>query len=179
MNELLYTAQDLAIILIGMDLDCRIESAVMDRIWNREKEFLAEPYRQDRRRFTLEVLYWRHYFSKKPLWTGSFRFVQKDLESGGHTVDLERYRSDYSNLNLFFKSVRIRCLYGMGKEYVRIKLRTLLAVYGYRRRSRLLIHHMQRCMEFYHLKATLRGGVDCDLSTCSLDQMLTFRVEQL
>ena len=45
MNELLYTAQDLAIILIGMDLDYRIESAVMDRIWNREKEFLAEPYR--------------------------------------------------------------------------------------------------------------------------------------
>ena len=35
MNELLYTAQDLAIILIGMDLDCRIESAVMHRIWNR------------------------------------------------------------------------------------------------------------------------------------------------
>lgn len=65
MNELLYTAQDLAIILIGMDLDCRIESAVMDRIWNREKEFLAEPYRQDRRKFTLEVLYWRHYFSEK------------------------------------------------------------------------------------------------------------------
>lgn len=92
-------------------------------------------------------------------------------------MDLERYRSDYSNLNLFFKSVRFRCLYGMGKEYVRIKLRTLLAVYGYRRRSRLLIRHMQRCMEFYHLKATLRGGADCDLSTCSLDQMLTFRVE--
>lgn len=34
-----------------------------------------------------------------------------------------------------------------------------------------------RCMEFYHLKATLRGGVDCDLSACGLDQMLTFRVE--
>ena len=65
MNELLYTAQDLAIILIGMDLDCRIESAVMDRIWNREKEFLAEPYRQDRRKFTREVLYWRHSFSEK------------------------------------------------------------------------------------------------------------------
>ena len=32
-------------------------------------------------------------------------------------------------------------------------------------------------MEFYYLKATLRGGADCDLSTCGLDQMLTFRVE--
>ena len=94
-------------------------------------------------------------------------------------MDLEEYRSDYADLNLFFKSVRIRCLYGMGKEYVRIKLRTLLAVYGYRRRSRLLIRHMQRCMEFYHLKATLRGGGDCDLTTCGLDQMLTFRVEQI
>ena len=81
MNELLYTAQDLAIILIGMDLDCRIESAVMDRIWNREKEFLAEPYRQDRRRFTLEVLYWRH-FPRKPLWTGSFRSSKKIWNPG-------------------------------------------------------------------------------------------------
>lgn len=82
MNELLYTAQDLAIILIGMDLDCRIESAVMDRIWNREKEFLAEPYRQDRRRFTLEVLYWRHYFSEKTTLDRELPVVQKDLESG-------------------------------------------------------------------------------------------------
>ncbi len=85
---------------------------------------------------------------------------------------------DDNMLNLFFKSVRIRCLYGMGKEYVRIKLRTLLAVYGYRRRSRLLVFHILRCMDFYHLKATLRGGGDCDLTTCGLDQMLTFRVEQ-
>ena len=179
MNELLYTAQDLAIILIGMDLDCRIESAVMDRIWNREKEFLAEPYRQDRRKFTLEVLYWRHYFSEKTTLDRELPVVQKDLESGGHTVDLEEYRSDYFDLNLFFKSVRLRCLYGMGKEYVRIKLRTLLVGYGYRRRSRQLVFHILRCMEFYHLKATLRGGADCDLSTCGLDQMLTFRVEQI
>ena len=82
MNELLYTAQDLAVILIGMDLDCRIESAVMDRIWNREKEFLAEPYRQDRRKFTLEVLYWRHYFSEKTTLDRELLVVQKDLESG-------------------------------------------------------------------------------------------------
>ena len=82
MNELLYTAQDLAIILIGMDLDCRIESVVMDRIWNREKEFLAEPYRQDRRKFTLEVLYWRHYFSEKTTLDRELPVVQKDLESG-------------------------------------------------------------------------------------------------
>ena len=178
MNELLYTTQDLAIILIGMDLDCRIESAVMDRIWNREKEFLAEPYRQDRRRFTLEVLYWRHYFSEKTALDRELPVVQKDLESGGHTVDLEEYCSDYFDLNLFFKSVRIRCLYGMGKEYVRIKAAALFWLCtGSRRRSRLLIYHMQRCMEFYHLKVTLRGGTDCDLSTCGLDQMLTFRVE--
>jgi len=33
-------------------------------------------------------------------------------------------------------------------------------------------------MEFYYLKATLCGGGDCDLTTCGLDQMLTFRGEQ-
>ena len=58
----------------------------------------------------------------------------------------------------------------------RIKLRTLLKQYGYKRRSQLLLQHINRCMLFYHLGATLRGGVPCSIEDADLDQMLTFRV---
>ena len=35
---------------------------------------------------------------------------------------------------------------------------------------------INRCMLFYHLEATLRGGVPCSIESADLDQMLTFRV---
>ena len=78
--------------------------------------------------------------------------------------------------DLFFKNIRIRILYSSGNDYVRLKLRTLLKEYGYQRRSKLLVEHINRCMLFYHLEATLRGGVSCCIEEAGLDDMLTFRV---
>lgn len=76
----------------------------------------------------------------------------------------------------FFKQTRIRILYGYRKDYVKIKLRTLLKEYGYKRRSQNLILHIQECMEVYGLEATLRGGVPCNVAEVGIDAMLTFRV---
>ena len=88
----------------------------------------------------------------------------------------EQYMSDFSNLDLFFKKIRIQILYGKGNDYVRVKLRTLLKHYGYKRRSQLLIQHINRCLYFYHLEITVRGGIPCLIEDATLDQMLIFHV---
>ena len=176
MNALLYSALDLAAIISSMDLGCQEESYMIDRIWEGEKSFFADQYRTNKRKFILDIRYWMHYFYEKPILDREFPSIQKDLEYGNHTINIGEYISDYSDLDLFFKNVRIRILYGKGNAYVRIKLRSLLTQYGYRRRSQLLIQHINHCMFFYHLEATLRGGVPCDIETCGLDKMLTFRV---
>lgn len=176
MNALLYSALDLAAIISSMDLGCQEESYMIDRIWEGEKSFFADQYRTNKRKFILDIRYWMHYFYEKPILDREFPAIQKDLEYGNHTINIGEYISDYSDLDLFFKNVRIRILYGKGNAYVRIKLRSLLTQYGYRRRSQLLIQHINHCMFFYHLEATLRGGVPCDIETCGLDKMLTFRV---
>ena len=176
MRALLYSALDLAAIISSMELGCQEESHTIDLIWEGEKSFFADQYRTDKRKFILDIRYWMHYFYEKPILDREFPTIQKDLEYGKHTVDMGRYISDYSDLDLFFKSVRIRILYGKGNDYVRIKLRSLLTQYGYQRRSQLLLQHINRCMLFYHLEATLRGGAACDIETCGLDKMLTFRV---
>lgn len=176
MRALLYSALDLAAIISSMELGCQDESSVIDLIWEGEKTFFDARYRTDKRKFILDIRYWMHYFYEKPVLDREFPAIQKDLEHGNHDVNVGQYTSDYSNLDLFFKSVRIRILYGNGNPYVRIKLRSLLTQYGYKRRSQLLIQHINRCMLFYHLEATLRGGVACDIETADLDKMLTFRV---
>lgn len=172
----MYSAPDLAAIITSMGLGCREESHIIDLIWEGEKYFFADQYRTNKRKFILDILYWMHYFYEKPNLDREFPAIQKDLEYGKHTVDMERFISDDSDLDLFFKSVRIRILYGKGNDYVRIKLRSLLTQYGYKRRSKLLLRHINRCMLFYHLEATLRDGIACDIEKCRLDKMLTFRV---
>lgn len=176
MRRLCYSALDIAAIIRGMELHCRDESQRIDLIWEGEQAFLASQYRKNQRKFILDVRYWLHYFDEKPILDKEFPAIQKDIASTNGTWQTELYVSDFSDLDLFFKNIRIRILYGGGNDYIRIKLRTLLKQYGYQRRSKQLIQHINQCMFFYHLEATLRGGVPCRVDDVELDKMLTFRV---
>lgn len=176
MQELCYSALDVAVIISSMQLGCRDESRILDLIWEEEKNFLAIPYRTNQRKFILDTYHWIQYFYDKPVIDREFPAIQQDLAYSNRALQAEQLTSDFLDLDLFFKSIRIRILYGDGNDYVRIKLRTLLKQYGYKRRSQLLLQHINRCMLFYHLEATLRGGAPCSIEDADLDQMLTFRV---
>ena len=104
-----------------------------------------------------------------------FPAIQRDLERAGHQLDASRYKGETEDLDLFFKNMRLRILYGSGRTYARIKLRTLLARYGYKRRTKSLMEYIHDCVIFYHLNVTKRGGFAVDIESCNLDTMLTFR----
>ena len=176
MQGLCYSALDIAVIVSSMQLGCRDESRILHPIWESEKAFLDIQNRANQRKFILDTYHWLQYFYDKPVIDKEFPAIQKDLAYSNRTLQADQLTSDFSDLDLFFKSIRIRILYGYGNDYVRIKLRTLLKQYGYKRRSQLLLQHINRCMLFYHLGATLRGGVPCSIEDADLDQMLTFRV---
>ncbi len=192
MKELLYSALDLAIIIDKMQLGCQEESHLIDLIWDGEKPFLPEKYRNNKRRLISDIMYWLTYLYEKPIFDKEFQAVQNDCENGNHAIEADRYITDFSNLDLFFKRVRIRILYCEDK-YVKIKLRTLVTNYdslteddkGFvlfrkkrKQQSQLLIkQHINYCMTFYHLEATLRGGIPCNIiETTNLDKMLTLHV---
>ena len=176
MRGLCYSALDIAIIVNSMQLGCRHESRILDLIWNGEKDLLSISYRTNQRKFILDTFYWMQYLYDKPAIDKEFPVIQKDMSHINRDLNADLLISDFSDLDLFFKSMRIRILYGNGNNYVRIKLRTLLKQYGYKRRSQLLLQHINRCMQFYRLELALRGGVYCSIEDVSLDQMLTFRV---
>ena len=175
MDELNYSALDIAVFVSSMDLPCREESRLIERIWTGEKDLLSTRYNDNLRQFILDVLYWLNYFYEKPVLDREFPAVQKDLSRLEHSFQVGEYFSNFSDLDLFFKAMRIRILY-CGEKYVRIKLRTLLASYGYKRRTPQLMEHIEHSMQFFHLEAALRGGVPCSIRDIELDDMLTFRV---
>lgn len=176
MQELYYSALDIAAIVSGMQLGCRDESRILDLIWKGEKELLQLPYRDNQRKFILDTYHWMQYFNDKPVIDREFPAIQKDLAQSNRALQVDQVISDFKDLDLFFKNMRIRILYGQGHDYVRIKLRNLLKQYGYKRRTKGLLQHINWCMILYDLEATLRGGVPCSIEEVDLDQMLTFRV---
>ena len=117
MQGLCYSALDIAVIVSSMQLGCRDESRILDRIWEGEKAFLDIPYRANQRKFILDTYHWLQYFYDKPVIDKEFPAIQKDLAYSNRTLQADQLTSDFSDLDLFFKSIRIRILYGYGNDH--------------------------------------------------------------
>ena len=172
-----YSALDWAMLLSLRDLGARDEAALLEKIWAEERAFLVPDLEKSRRVFLLDVAYWSLYLREKPCIDREFPMIQRDAADCGSSLREESFLSDFLDLDLYFKEVRFRLRFFSDCGYVRIKLRTLLKQYGYRRRSAKLLEHLEQCMAFYHLQPYLRGGIPCELSAISVDEMVVFRLK--
>ena len=79
-----------------------------------------------------------------------------------------------SSLDYFFITIRLDKILS-NKNYKRIKLRTLLKEYGYKRRSENLILYIYACMLFYHIEG-YNNNEEIDLYNLNIDNMITFKI---
>ena len=172
MNELLYSAFDLACIINNFDLSENISAELIYKLWNEEKNFLQPEYRKNYRKWFLDVRYWSNYIYDKVTFDKEFPAIQKDC---GGLLEYENFLTDDFDFDLFFKSLRVKILYIGEKNYSRMKLRTLLSAYGYKRRSKELVAYLKNCLSFYHIQTSYHGEI-CDVAEINLDDMITFRV---
>ena len=173
-----YAALDLAVLLSLQDLGVKEEAALLEKIWAEEQSFLAPELVASKRTFLLDVAYWALYLREKPCIDREFPMIQQDAVDCGANLSKDAFLSDFSNLDLYFKGVRFRLRFFSDSGYIRIKFRTLLKEYGYRRRSVKLLEHMEQCMAFYQLRPYLRGSQPCQLSEISVDDMVVFRLRE-
>ena len=174
MKALLYTALDVACIIDNAGLSTKEALRLAHRMHTEDKSFLAVEYRQNYRKWLLDILYWSDYMQDKIALDAEFPSVQAVSDG---TLDVSDLMRDDFDLDLFFKRLRVQILYLGKKDYVRMKLRTLIAVYGYQRRSKEFVRFLKIRLVFYHIQTALRGNELCDVETMdSLDDMITFRV---
>lgn len=122
----------------------------------------------------LDILYWSDYMQDKIILDTEFLSVQAVSDGTLDVSDL--MRGDF-DVDLFFKKLRVQILYLGKKDYARMKLRTLMAEYGYQRRPKEFVRFLKIRLVFYHIQTALRGNEICDVETMDcLDDMITFRV---
>ena len=173
MNELFFTALDAACIINNFELTVQSSAELIRQIFYKENFFLAQDYKNNYRQWILDIRYWEGYLYDKVNFDKEFPAIQRD--SGGALAD-ENFVADNFNFDLFFKTLRIKILYIGRKNYSRIKLRTLLSAYGYKRRSKFFIDYVKKCLAFYKIQTFWRGEI-CDVAEINLDDMITFRAD--
>ena len=169
----MYTSFDVACIIDNLGISTQEAMRLAHRMYSNDKMFLARKYRENYRKWMLDILYWSDYMQDKITLDAEFPSVQ--AASDGN-LDTESLMRDDFDIDLFFKKLRCQIVYLGKKDFVRMKLRTLMAAYGYKRRSKEFVHFLKYRLAFYHIQTALRGNVVCDVEAMdSIDDMITFR----
>lgn len=92
-----------------------------------------------------------------------------DEVSGNHTDVIEEPAQLF-----FFKQMKLQLLYS-GTGFVRMKLRSLLAKFGYKRRTAEFVSSVQEWLSHLEISVYLKGYAECSLAEMALDDMIIFR----
>ncbi len=176
MIELYYDSYSVAYFLVSQEIGSRSQMELLEKIFDEEYAFIYPVYADNKKEFFSDVLYWTDYLVDKKKLDKEFPAIEKDFKAAGRKFVKEDYASDYPEFDLFFMIMRLRILYTGNKDYVRMKLRTLLRHYGYKRRNAAINGHIRDCMMFYHIQPYLKNEHECFISEIGLDDMITFRV---
>ena len=176
MTELYYDSYSVAYFIVSQEMGSRKQMEFMEDLYLNEYAFLHPAYKDRKKDFISDVLYWTDYLIDKEKLDKEFPVVEKDFKTTGRQFIKENLMPDYPEFDLFFAIMRLRILYTREKDYIRMKLRTLLNYYGYKRRSDAIVAHMERCLISYRIQPYLRGYELCDIKDIDLDDMITFRV---
>ena len=176
MIELYYDSYSVAYFAVSQEMGTKTQMEFLDTLYEQEYVFLHPVYKGSKKEFISDVMYWTDYLVDKEKLDKEYPVVEKDFKATGRQFIRKSMNSDYPEFDLYFMLLRLRILYLDGKNFVRMKLRTLLKHYGYKRRSDAITSHIRDCLMFYHIQPYLKGDEECDIRKIDLDDMITFRV---
>ena len=177
MQELYYTPLDIAAIINSLNLRNSDKEHLITAIFIKEQERLSFKFRNNFKTLFLSISYWGHYLQNKEAIDAEFPSLKNLLTARNIEISDGDFTADYSDLDLFFKSIRLRIRYLSERDYVRIKLRTLLKRYGLKRRSQKFIDNFLLCLWFYELQIFLPGNNPCDIRTVDINSTIIFRAK--
>lgn len=175
MRSFLYSPGYLAEIIYDLDLSDRIVNNLLVQIWETEKCFLFVEHQKNKKKFIRDVMDETNYLFHCADIDAESNVVNRDLAAIG-ADELEYDEEDFNYINKMFIEMRLKMLFIGNQDYTRIKFKTLLECYGYKRRTAALLTYINKCLYFYHIETYLRDNIPCNIEDVKLDDIITFRV---
>lgn len=87
-----------------------------------------------------------------------------------------QFQEDEEEMVLFyFKNLYLDLYFNENCSYRKIKLRSLIRMFGYKRRSEQLVNTIEKTLKQLKIKTYLRGNEGCTISSASLNDMIIFK----
>ena len=169
MERLLYSPYDLACIICEHKMSVQEGAAFLKTVWQKDNTFLQDRYRDDLKRLYLDVAYCSDYLCNKGDVCEELFELNKEADFFNKVIKENKFEKEAFEINLFFKSERLKILYINQTKCTRLKLKTMIKKFGYERRSKILTRYINKRMIFYHMQAYLRGNEKCNIEDINLD----------
>lgn len=174
MKDFLYTPYELAIIIHNNHLENQQYIKLLNALHTYDNSFIQPKYRNDAKAFILDVMDKIVYISDPDAYGSEQTDCEKDSEQFGIVAKKER-QEDYQENNMYFKELKIRIKYINSNRVVKKKFGILLSDLGYERRSSKLVRYINNCLYFYHIEATLKGNIPCNIDKVDHNDTVVFR----
>lgn len=168
----LYTPFDIAVYFSTENLTISQEQSILDALWEKKEIEIYSYYRNDKQRFKKEINNELYLMEEHLEELDALNLIFYEIGSKFSVGD-----SNYEQgvVESYFKLIKLRLTYSPNTDYCKIKLRNLIARFGYKRRTKVLIEYMKRTINALGLRTYLRGWEKCDIGTVSLDNIIIFR----
>ncbi|MBR5514477.1 MAG: hypothetical protein IKV85_10920 [Ruminococcus sp.] len=162
--------QDVATYLYLSNFTHRKETEIISNLFEEYNDWIVCIYRNDYLSFKQSIMNLISLFEVDFNTYSEAELIMKEVDGADLCDSIE---VDY--FGAYFKLIRLQLMYS-DISYRKIKLRTLLRDFGYKRRSEKLIDNMLRAIKTMNLTTYLRGYETCDIRNVSLDDMIIIRI---
>ena len=176
MSKYLFTPLDIALFFNYSDFTLSDEKYIRDDIWENRYEVLEPKYRNNKYKFIKKVNSYIQMLDDNYL--DEFEAINRTLSELGSNYEFGGYDEDDNYIESYFRLIKLKLSYLEDCDYVRIKLRTLLRNFGYKRRTEKLVLSINRSVKKLKLECSLRGREACNIGEISLDDMIIIRLKE-
>jgi hypothetical protein len=169
----LFMPIDIAVYFVISNFPVSEEKRILESLWNGHNSTISPEYRTNKKLFRNSIYNDLAEYDCTDDELDELNLLMQDMDY--------RYFDDSSKeqsiIEGFFKIIKLQLTYTPNMEYRKIKLRTLIARFGYKRRSANLIDYIDDALKSLGLVTYLRGYVPCNITEIKLDDMVIIRLK--
>ena len=163
------TPQDAATYFFIENFSHKRESEILLDLYEHHNQMIVWDYRHDHLLFKQSVMNLLNLYELDDRTYNEAELILREVDS---TIEADT-GADY--FGAYFKLIWLQLMYS-GISYRKIKLRTLLHDFGYKRRTEALTSSMIHALNALELVTYLRNYEVCDIRDVKLDDMIMIRL---
>jgi len=166
-----FTPKDIAGYFISADFPHKRQNEVLIDIFQNHSDSVVFPYRNDFLLLKRTVSDMTIKYESDNETLDEVQIILWEMGKSGLMLD----EGNYDRLGAYFKLIKLQLMYS-DISCKRIKLRTLLKDFGYKRRTAALVGRINRSFSVLGLVTYLKNRKQCNIGQVKLDDMIVIRL---